>query len=193
MPNIYNLEVEEYLCNAGCRYCDWESWGIGIKLLTKALEFKPDYHDALFWRAHAYQFRNHGAFKPKGGNCNEDYDKAIADYIALLEMNGDYNKLKVRNYLAYAYYQKGDYDKALREWKNLLEEPSFLSAELLLAGLLRKPGEELSQCEINLLIEDLSSKRMGKEGEKKLSQYEIDLLVEYLLNKQTAEWRNKNG
>jgi len=187
-----NLEYAECLCDAGCRYCDWESWDIGIKLLTKALEIKPDYPEALFRRAHAYQY----------GNCNDGYNKAIADYVALLEMDSDYNKFKVRYYLAYAYYQRGDRGKASTEWKSLLEDAetmsdisekinfttaSFFSLKLHFAGLFRKPGEELSQCEINLLVEDLSYKRMGREGEKMLDQYEIDLLVEYLLSKQSLK------
>jgi len=99
----------------GRRHCDWRSWDIGIELYTNALKIKPDYTDALFWRAQAYQFRD-------DGKCN--YDKAIADYTAVLEINANYKE--ARTYLAYAYYKNGNNEEAVKQWKKALQsEPSI--------------------------------------------------------------------
>jgi len=99
----------------GHRHCDWGSWDFGIEIFTEALKIKPDYIEVLFWRAQAYQFRD-------DGKC--DYDKAIADYTAVLEIDANYKE--ARTYLAYAYYKNGNNEEAITQWKKALQsEPSI--------------------------------------------------------------------
>ena len=118
--NVSESESAESLYFKGRRCCDWESWDFGIEFYTKALEIKPDYIDALFWRAQAYQFRN---------EAERDYEKAIADYTTLLEF--DAGNDEARSYLAYAHYQNGENDKAIALWEKVLQTNPHIALELM--------------------------------------------------------------
>jgi tetratricopeptide (TPR) repeat protein len=111
-------EKAKELYYRGYRLCAWDDYFFGIELFTEALKIQPDYVAALLQRGNAYQFASHH------GKEHVDCDKAIADYIALLEIEPDHPK--ALSCLAYAYFQKGENDKAIAEWKKaLLIEPSI--------------------------------------------------------------------
>jgi len=99
----------ELYCD-GHHSCDWGSWSTGIEQYTEALKIKPNYTEVLFWRASAYLFRN---------DERADYDKAIADFITLLEIDANYKE--ALSLLAYAHYKNGNNEEAMKQWKKALQ------------------------------------------------------------------------
>jgi len=71
-----------------------------IIFLSQAIQIDPNYSDAYYFRAGAY-------------NAKKDYDKAIADYNQAIRINP--NDGYVYSSRAYVYSLKNDYDKAITD------------------------------------------------------------------------------
>jgi len=99
------------LCDKGSKFYDLKSWDFAIKLFTEAHEIKPDYERALRLRAHAYLFGI------------RDYEKAIADLTALLELKclSDKKKAEDLSLIFLAHLMNNEDDKALALWEELCQ------------------------------------------------------------------------
>jgi len=125
------------LLNRGIAFGGVGNYDRGIAYFDKAIEIEPRYAEAYYFRGRAYYYKRRydkaiadftkaieiNPGYPEAYNCRghikrrkyKDLDGAIADYTMAIEVNqkfaGSYHNR------AYAYYHKGQYEKACSDWK----------------------------------------------------------------------------
>ena len=150
-----NKEAEKYL-TMGTKYYKSKEYQKAIESCTKAIELKPDYHEAYFVRGFIYylelkeykkalaDFSKVIELKPnlaqpyfsRGGIYVQlkEYKKALADFSKVIELNSnDHASYFIRGNI---YLELKEYQKAIADFNKVIElKPDSAEAYLFRGGL----------------------------------------------------------
>jgi len=120
-------DLAGYIYNMGNDYNKIGDFDKAIECYKKAVEIKPDYHEALYNMGNAY--------KKKG-----DFDKAIECYEKAIKIKPDYHKAFYN--IGIAYDEKEDFDKAIECYKKAVEiKPDYHEALFNMGNAYDEIGE----------------------------------------------------
>lgn len=110
-----------------------------IVCFTQAIQIDPNYSDAYYFRAGAY-------------NGKKDYDKAIADYNQMIRINPKNGSAYSSR--AYSYNQKGDYDKAITDCNEAIRiNPDDISYYLRGFAYMQKGNFTQARADVNMALQ----------------------------------------